>query len=164
MGSCGPCWLLNFRYLGVGWCQGCCRRAVGTRAQGEGSGLGVPAATPIPLTPRGRWRTSPGLGPAPCVSTRPRTGGLWGGPGLGAAGPLPSPPPTYLPPVEIQGLGLQGAGGLQLEGRPPWGLMSHPWPAPQSPCLYCRVWLFRKLPGALSLEVLCLSTMSYNEI
>ena len=56
--------------------QECCRGTVGTRAQGEVSGLGVPAAIPIPLTPRGRWRTSPGLGPAPCVSTRPRTGGL----------------------------------------------------------------------------------------
>lgn len=46
MGSCGPCWLLNFRYLGVGQCQGRCRGTVGTRAQGKGLGLGCQPPPP----------------------------------------------------------------------------------------------------------------------
>ena len=35
MGSCGPCWLLNFRYLGVGRCQGRCRGLWGPGPRGR---------------------------------------------------------------------------------------------------------------------------------
>lgn len=40
MGSCGSCWLLNFRYLGVGMILGPVRGvAMWLRALEEGSGL-----------------------------------------------------------------------------------------------------------------------------
>lgn len=47
MGSCGPCWLVNFRYLGGGGrCQGPVQgEAVGTRALEEGSALWAPQPT-----------------------------------------------------------------------------------------------------------------------
>lgn len=112
---------------------------MGTRAQGKGLGLGCQPPPPS----HSRLEAGGGLhaGSAQCPAQALDLGqeACEGGWAWKLPAPPPSPPPTYLPPVEIHGLGLQGAGGLQLEGRPLWGLMSHPFPAPQSPCLCCRV-------------------------
>lgn len=59
--------------------RGQCREGLwvkGTRGRVWALGLGSRAATPIPLTPQGRQRTSPGSCPGPSCSTRSTTWNL----------------------------------------------------------------------------------------
>lgn len=70
MGSCGPRWLLNFRYLGVeGGARASAGSAVGTRALEEGFGLWAEGLQPPPPS-HSRLEADGGLhpGPAQCLS------------------------------------------------------------------------------------------------
>lgn len=116
MGSWGTYCSLNLMYLpgaGAGGGQGCCPQprylpALLPAASGDAAGpawgqdtsLGsavpsaLPPPRPLPLTPRGRWTTSPGSWPWPSCSTRS---------GAGPRGtsrpcaPSPTPSPTSSP-------------------------------------------------------------------
>lgn len=151
MGSCGPCWLLNFRYLGVGMMPGTSAGrgygVEGTKGRFWALGLGSPVVTPS----HSRLKADRGLHPGPAQGLSAELhlghGTFEVGLGLGSASPPSSTGThrTYLPLVEIRVLGLEGARKATVKKAGPcWGLTSHPgleengpglYPTPQSPLL-----------------------------